>query len=85
MDFGKTMITGGAGFIGSHLTERLIKNGNDVVVLDNLSSGHRSNLKFCLDEKNFRLIIEDLKNQKEVLIFNTDNLSELNNLKNYLS
>ena len=65
MNFGKTMITGGAGFIGSHLSEKLIKNGNDVVVLDNLSSGFKSNLKFSLDKKNFRLIIDDLKNKKE--------------------
>ena len=72
MDFGKTMVTGGAGFIGSHLTERLIKNGNDVVVLDNLSSGYKSNLKFCLEEKNLRLIVEDLKNKKETLPFLKD-------------
>ena len=72
MDFGKTVITGGAGFIGSHLTERLVKNGNDVVVLDNLSSGYKSNLKFCLEEKNFRLIVEDLKNQKEALPYLKD-------------
>ena len=72
LDFGKTMVTGGAGFIGSHLTERLIKNGNDVVVLDNLSTGYKSNLKFCLEEKNFRLIMEDLKNQKEIFPYLKD-------------
>ena len=38
-------ITGGAGFIGSHLTEALAAEGCRVVVLDNLSTGHRSNLE----------------------------------------
>lgn len=38
------MVTGGAGFIGSHLVERLLQNGNDVVVVDNLSSGQLKNL-----------------------------------------
>jgi UDP-glucose 4-epimerase len=38
------LVTGGCGFIGSHLAEALIANGSNVVVLDNLSTGHRSNL-----------------------------------------
>ena len=42
----KTLITGGAGFIGSHIVERLLKEGNEVVVLDNFSSGKESNLSF---------------------------------------
>ncbi|KMY66428.1 Vi polysaccharide biosynthesis protein VipB/TviC [Desulfocarbo indianensis] len=41
----KYLITGGAGFIGSHLAETLIKRGEDVVVLDNLSTGKRENLR----------------------------------------
>lgn len=40
----KYLITGGAGFIGSHLVDKLIKDGNDVVVIDNLSTGKRENL-----------------------------------------
>ena len=42
----RALITGGAGFIGSHITERLLKEGHDVVVLDNFSSGKESNLSF---------------------------------------
>jgi len=72
MDFGKTMITGGAGFIGSHLTERLVKNKNDVIVLDNFSSGFKFNLKNCFEEKNFKLIVDDLKNKKELLSYLND-------------
>jgi UDP-glucose 4-epimerase len=40
----KYLVTGGAGFIGSHLVDALIRNGSEVVVLDNLSSGYRENL-----------------------------------------
>ncbi len=65
-DLGKTMITGGAGFIGSHLTEKLIKEHKEVIVLDNLSTGNKSNLDFCNQKKNFKLIIEDLKSQNKV-------------------
>ena len=63
-ELGKIMITGGAGFIGSHLTQKLINENNDVVVLDNLSTGNELNLNSCIEEKNFKLIVEDLKNQK---------------------
>ena len=40
----RCLVTGGAGFIGSHLTERLLERGHDVVVLDNLSTGRAANL-----------------------------------------
>ena len=60
---GKIMITGGAGFIGSHLTQKLINENNEVVVLDNLSTGNKLNLNSCIERKNFKLIVEDLKNQ----------------------
>ncbi|MBV6459822.1 MAG: UDP-glucose 4-epimerase [Fimbriimonadaceae bacterium] len=41
----KYLVTGGAGFIGSHLTDRLVADGHDVVVVDDLSSGYRENLR----------------------------------------
>jgi len=41
---GKILVTGGAGFIGSHLVDRLIEKGHQVVVVDNLSTGKKENL-----------------------------------------
>ena len=45
----KALVTGGAGFIGSHIVERLLKDGHSVVVLDNFSSGRPENLSFVPD------------------------------------
>lgn len=47
------LVTGGAGFIGSHLVERLVEGGDDVVVLDDLSTGKLDNLQSVSDEINF--------------------------------
>lgn len=52
----KILVTGGAGFIGSHLVERLLNLGHEVSVLDDLSTGSRKNLKSVLDKKNLDLI-----------------------------
>jgi UDP-glucose 4-epimerase len=49
----KYLVTGGAGFIGSHIVDALIERGHDVVVLDNLSSGHRENLTQVMDRISF--------------------------------
>ena len=51
----KYIVTGGAGFIGSHLVEELLKKGKNVVVLDNLSTGRIDNLK----QREFVIITED--------------------------
>lgn len=62
----KTLVTGGAGFIGSHLTDKLIAKGNDVVVFDNLSSGDLKNLEHLKDNKKFSFIKGDLINPEEI-------------------
>ena len=46
----KSIVTGGAGFIGSHLVDVLIRNGHEVMVLDNFSTGRRENLKGVIDQ-----------------------------------
>lgn len=57
---GKTLVTGGAGFIGSHLVDTLCKNKMEVVVFDNLSSGKLKNIKQWLDVPNFNFDRVDL-------------------------
>ncbi|MCE5001249.1 NAD-dependent epimerase/dehydratase family protein [Staphylococcus pseudoxylosus] len=64
----KILITGGAGFIGSHVAQFYFDNGNEVYVLDNLSTGFRDNIKFIKDDYFFK---EDVQNKdaiKEILI-----------------
>lgn len=56
----KCLVTGGAGFIGSHLVDRLLADGNQVKVIDNLSTGRLENLSSCRDNKNFTLIKADV-------------------------
>ncbi|GEC72463.1 UDP-N-acetylglucosamine 4-epimerase [Flavobacterium flevense] len=56
------LITGGAGFIGSNLCEYFLAKGNKVICLDNFATGHRHNLKACLDNPDFSLIEGDIRN-----------------------
>ena len=64
----KALITGGAGFIGSHLTERLLATGHNVTVLDNLSTGSLSNLASVMDHSNFSFVLDDVRNSETVHI-----------------
>lgn len=56
----RILITGGAGFIGSHLCNRLVNEGNDVICLDNFFTGSKENIKHLLDKKNFELVRHDI-------------------------
>ncbi len=56
----KVMVTGGAGFIGSHLCERLVARGDDVLCVDNFFTGSKSNVAHLLDAKNFELMRHDV-------------------------
>ncbi len=58
----KILITGGAGFIGSNLCEDLLKNNNNVVCLDNFSTGSRANIEQHSKNPNFQLIEGDIRN-----------------------
>src|SRR3954471_2667747 len=61
---GKALVTGGGGFIGSHLVNRLLRDGNDVRVLDNFSTGHRHNLADVDSE--FELVEGDIQSYERV-------------------
>jgi UDP-glucuronate decarboxylase len=56
----RILITGGAGFIGSHLCERLLGNGDDVLCLDNFFTGRRANIVKLLDNHHFELVRHDV-------------------------
>ena len=63
---GPVLVTGGAGFIGSHLAEKLIESGISVKVLDNLVTGKKKNLENCWNKKNFEFFQQDLANLKNI-------------------
>ncbi len=56
----RIMVTGGARFIGSHLCERLIADGNEVVCVDNLFTGSRANIKHLIDHDRFEFVRHDI-------------------------
>jgi UDP-glucose 4-epimerase len=63
----RVLVTGGAGFMGSHLVDRLVRDGYRVRVVDNLSSGRVENIKHHLDAGSVELIVGDLKDPQVAL------------------
>ena len=72
----KILITGGAGFVGSHLADKLIGLGHDITVIDDLSTGQYSNVAHLEGDEHFRLIIDTVLNEKlmEELVRETDHV-----------
>lgn len=56
----RILVTGGAGFLGSHLCERLLSEGNEVICIDNLFTGSKDNIWHLIDNKNFEFIRHDI-------------------------
>lgn len=72
----KILITGGAGFIGSHLTDMLIEMGEEVFVLDDLSTGSLGNIEQHQNQKRFHLIVDTILNEAVMseLVFKCDQI-----------
>ena len=58
----RILVTGGAGFLGSHLCERLVADGHDIICLDNFFTSQKANVAHLLDRPNFELIRHDIIN-----------------------
>jgi len=75
----KILITGGAGFIGSHLAEKLLGLGHEVFIIDNLWTGRLSNIEKIQDHKKLHLIVDTILNESVMneLIFKIDHIYHL--------
>ena len=62
----KAVVTGGAGFIGSHLVERLLQDGHEVVVLDSFNTGRLDNLRHLLTERRLRVAEGDVQDRERL-------------------
>ena len=70
----RILVTGGAGFLGSHLCDRLVRSGHDVVCLDNFFTSQKSNVEHLLDCRNFELIRHDVT---EPIVLEVDEIFNL--------
>ncbi len=62
----KALITGGSGFVGSHLADHLLADGHEVIGLDDLSTGNLSNIAHLQDNPRYNLVLDDVRNESTV-------------------
>ena len=56
----RILVTGGAGFLGSHLCDNLLREGSYIICVDNFFTGHKSNIRHLISHDNFELIRHDI-------------------------
>ena len=71
----KILVTGGAGFLGSHLCERLVRQGHDVLCVDNFQTGTESNIAHLRDARNFTVLRHDVVDPLDVPVDRIYNLA----------
>ena len=71
----KILITGGAGFLGSHLSDRLLAQGHEVVCMDNFFTGRKRNIRHLLEHPNFELMRHDVTDPFKIEVDQIYNLA----------
>ncbi|MFP4166811.1 MAG: GDP-mannose 4,6-dehydratase, partial [Opitutales bacterium] len=71
----RILITGGAGFLGSHLCDRLIQEGDEVICMDNFFTGRKRNIRHLMDYSNFELMRHDVTDPFKVEVDRIYNLA----------
>ena len=73
----KMLVTGGAGFIGSHLVDRLLADGHQVIAIDNYSTGRPENISHLKDNPDFSIISADVSDLDSIIMLHSDDNSSL--------